>query len=175
MFMRLASMHRFNDPQKMEAVRTWSYAAKAGDTLTDAWPLNEFENNNYYLRTYGPNGFYRAFKGNIKDPGIMVDFAYQTVNKKLTGNIVLTFSLFGSIAPLTVEVIDNSYKTGKKQLIVQRESFAPQTMKIDLSKNHSWYDLSIKVRGYDSFEQRYAGRVETGKSGFSDPLMGRVI
>jgi phospholipase C len=165
----------FNDPQKMEAVRTWSYAAKAGDTLTDAWPLNEFENNNYYLRTYGPNGFYRAFKGNIKDPGIMVDFAYQAVNKKLTGNIVLTFSLFGSVAPLTVEVIDNSYKTGKKQMIIQRESFAPQTMKIDLSKNHNWYDLSIKVRGYDSFEQRYAGRVETGKAGFSDPLMGRTV
>ena len=36
-------------------------------------------------------------------------------------------------------------------------------------------DFSIKVAGYDDFEKCYAGRVETGKEGFSDPFMGRVI
>jgi phospholipase C len=36
-------------------------------------------------------------------------------------------------------------------------------------------DFSIKVAGYDDFEKRYAGRVEKGKEGFSDPFMGRVI
>ena len=164
-----------NDPQKMETARNWSYAAKAGDTLTDAWPLKEFENNNYYLRTYGPNGFYRALKGNVNDPGIGIQFAYQTDGKKLTGNVVLTFWLIGGKTPLTVEVTDNSYKTGTKQLAIQQESFAPQTIKLDLGKSHGWYDLSIKVKGFESFEKRYAGRVETGQSSFTDPLMGRVI
>ncbi|MFA6247103.1 MAG: phospholipase C, phosphocholine-specific [Mucilaginibacter sp.] len=165
----------FHDPQKMEAVRTWSYAAKAGDTLTDSWPLNEFENNNYYLRTYGPNGFYRAFKGNANDPGIGVQFTYQTNGKKLTGNVVLTFWLIGTNTPITVDVIDNAYKTGAKQLTIQQESFAPQTIKLDLSKQHGWYDFSIRVKGYGDFEKRYAGRVETGSSSYSDPLMGGVI
>lgn len=165
----------FNDPQKMEAVRTWSYAAKAGDTLTDNWPLNEFENSNYYLRTYGPNGFYRAYKGNVKDPGIGVQFAYQTAGKKLNGNVDLTFWLVGTNVPLTVEVIDNAYKTGTKQMTIQQESFAPQTIKLDLSKNHGWYDFTVKVKGFAEFEKRYAGRVETGHSSFSDPVMGRVI
>lgn len=164
-----------NDAQKMETARNWSYAAKAGDTLTDAWPLNEFENNNYYLRTYGPNGFYRAFKGNVNDPGIGVQFAYQTDGKKLTGNVVLTFWLIGGKTPLTVEVTDNSYKTGAKQLTIQQESFAPQTIKLDLSKSHNWYDVSIKVKGFYDFEKRYAGRVETGQASFTDPLMGRII
>lgn len=167
-----ASLH---DPQKMEAVRTWSYAAKAGDTLTDSWPLNEFENNNYYLRTYGPNGFYRAFKGNANDPGIGVQFAYQTNGKKLTGNVVLTFWLIGTNTPVTVDVVDNAYKTGAKQLTIQQESFAPQTIKLDLSKQHGWYDFSIKVKGYGDFEKRYAGRVETGQPSYTDPLMGGVI
>jgi hypothetical protein len=36
-------------------------------------------------------------------------------------------------------------------------------------------DFSIKVAGYDDFEKCYAGRVEKGKEGFSDPFMGRVI
>ncbi|MET3981330.1 phospholipase C [Mucilaginibacter sp. UYP25] len=165
----------FNDLQKMEAVRTWSYAAKAGDTLTDGWPLNEFENSNYYLRTYGPNGFYRAYKGSVKDPGIGVQFAYQTAGKKLKGNVDLTFWLIGTNVPLTVEVIDNAYKTGTKQMTIQQESFAPQTIKLDLSKNHGWYDFTVKVKGFAEFEKRYAGRVETGHSSFSDPVMGRVI
>jgi hypothetical protein len=30
-----------------------------------------------------------------------------------------------------------------------------------------WYDLSVR-----SFEQRFAGRVETGKESFTDPYMG---
>jgi phospholipase C len=165
----------FQDRKKMEAVRTWSYAAKAGDTLTDSWPLNEFENSNYYLRTYGPNGFYRVFKGNAQDPGIGVQFTYQINGKKLTGNVVLTFWLIGTNTPVTVDVVDNSYKTGTKQLTIQQESFAPQTIKLDLSKQHNWYDFSIKVKGYAHFEKRYAGRVETGIAGFSDPLMGGVV
>jgi phospholipase C len=165
----------FHDPQRMEAVRTWSYAAKAGDTLTDSWPLNEFENNNYYLRTYGPNGFYRAFKGNANDPGIGVQLTYQTNGKKLTGNVVLTFWLVGTTVPVTVDVVDNAYKTGTKQLTIQQESFAPQTIKLDLGEQHGWYDFSIKVKGYGDFEKRYAGRVETGNPSYTDPVMGGVI
>ena len=46
---------------------------------------------------------------------------------------------------------------------------------LNLRDSHGWYDFSIKVAGYDDFEKRYAGRVETGKEGFSDPFMGRVI
>ncbi|MFD0763697.1 phosphocholine-specific phospholipase C [Mucilaginibacter lutimaris] len=165
----------FNNPQKMEAVRTWSYAAKAGDTLTDAWPLNEFEGGNYHLRTYGPNGFYREFKGNVNDPGIGIEASYQTVGKKPNGDITLTFWLIGGKTPLAVEVVDNSYKTGTKQMTIQQESFAPQTIKLDLSKSHGWYDFTVKVKGFSEFEKRYAGRVETGQASFTDPLMGRVI
>ena len=164
-----------NNPQKMEAARNWSYAAKAGDTLIDAWPLAEFENSQYHLRTYGPNGFYREFKGNAQDPGIGVQFAYQTAAKKATGNVVLTFWLIGTNMPLTVEVTDNSYKTGTKKMTIQQESFAPQTIQLDLIKNHNWYDFTIKVKGYADFEKRYAGRVETGQAGFTDPLMGGII
>ncbi|MFD0793325.1 phosphocholine-specific phospholipase C [Mucilaginibacter litoreus] len=164
-----------NDSQQMEAARNWSYAVKASDTLADSWPLNQFEGNNYHLRTYGPNGFYREFKGNANDPGLNASVAYQSAGKKLTGNIILTFSLHGNTAPLTVEVTDHSYKTGKRKLTIQRESFAPQTIILDLQKQHHWYDFSIKVQGSDSFEKRYAGRVETGAQGFTDPFMGRMI
>jgi phospholipase C len=46
---------------------------------------------------------------------------------------------------------------------------------IDLSKQFGWYDFTVTVEGSKTFERRYAGRVDTGESGFSDPFMGRTI
>ncbi|MBK0377747.1 phosphocholine-specific phospholipase C [Mucilaginibacter segetis] len=164
-----------DDPHSMDNVRTWSYAATAGDTLTDLWPVNNFEDDKYHLRVYAPNGFYREFKGNTQDPDIGVQFTYQPADKKPTGNAILTFWLTGGRTPLTVEVTDNAYQMGAKQLIVRQESFAPQTIVFDLGKSHGWYDITLKIKGYPDFEKRYAGHVDTGKQSFTDPLMGGMI
>jgi phospholipase C len=48
-------------------------------------------------------------------------------------------------------------------------------MVLDLIKTYGWYDFTVKVKGNDSFEKRYAGRVETGKESFTDPMMGGVV
>jgi len=45
---------------------------------------------------------------------------------------------------------------------------------LNLSKQHGWYDFVVKETGAKA-ESHYAGRVETGRSSFSDPLMGNVI
>jgi phospholipase C len=43
-----------------------------------------------------------------------------------------------------------------------------KTVLLPLAKSHGWYDASVRV---GDFEQRFAGRVETGKDGMSDPAM----
>jgi phospholipase C len=163
----------FNDPQQMEPLRTWAYALTAGDSLTDNWPLKEFENGEYHLRVYGPNGFYREYKGNTADPLIDASCEYeQGAANKLTGNITLKLISTGS-KPYTIEITDHAYKTNnyKKSVAAKGQS----TQVLNLAKSHGWYDFSIKVTGSQSFEKRYAGRVETGQHSFSDPLMGKVV
>ena len=54
--------------------KTKNYAVAAGDQLFDKTLLTEFENDNYDIRLYGPNGFYRSFKGNKNDPPILISF-----------------------------------------------------------------------------------------------------
>ncbi|TWR26425.1 phospholipase C, phosphocholine-specific [Mucilaginibacter pallidiroseus] len=162
-------------PQTTEAARTWNYAAKPGDQLQDTFSLQDFEDGNYHLRAYGPNGFYREFKGDKNDPGLYAALTYETKDGKPTGNAVLTFSISGKIAPLKIEVTDNAYKTGTKKFEVQRESFAPQTLKLDLLKSYGWYDVTVKANGFAQFKKRFAGRVETGQATQTDPLMGRVV
>jgi phospholipase C len=75
-------------------------------------------------------------------------------------------------APYTVEISDNSYKTGTRTQVLNAGQ--SKEVLLDLTKSHGWYDCSVKIKGSRLFEQRFAGRVETGKTGFTDPLMGRV-
>ena len=45
---------------------------------------------------------------------------------------------------------------------------------IDPRPGQGWYDFSVLVRGFEGFEKRHAGRVETGAEGITDPVMGRM-
>jgi phospholipase C len=63
----------------------------AGDMLQDEWKIEDFENGNYHLRVYGPNGFYREFLGNKNNPLLKVTCDYEASGSgKLTGNVVVT-------------------------------------------------------------------------------------
>jgi phospholipase C len=155
-------------------VRTWAYGLIAGDSLGDTWPLNEFADSLYHLRVYGPNGFYREFKGNAQDPDVNIHFDYQRslTSNKLTGNVLLKFNNTTKSGQ-TIEIIDHAYKTNNHKKMVAASGEAQ--LVLNLEKSYGWYDFSVKVTGHNSFEKRYAGRVETGKPSYSDPFMGRVV
>jgi phospholipase C len=164
-----------NNPSQFEAMRNWAYAIKPGDTLRDVYPINAFEKGNYHLRLYGPNGFYREFMGNAADPEIETIFDYERNrlnNKVATGNIVLKIINHGK-KPFALSLMDNAYKSVKQELKVVASGTS--SFLINPAKNSGWYDFTLKVAGADSFEKRFAGRVETGKPSHSDPFMGRVV
>ncbi len=161
-----------NEAPAFDNVRTWAYGLTAGDSLTGSWPISAFEDKNYHLQVYGPNGFFREFKGNSEDPGIHTKLSYQGNPNKLTGNAALVLENSGN-KPLQIEIIDHSYKVNNHKLTVP--SSGKTNLVLNLEKSFGWYDFSVKVAGSDTFEKRYAGRVETGKASFTDPFMGNVI
>ncbi|HCN83590.1 MAG TPA: phospholipase C, phosphocholine-specific, partial [Sphingobacteriaceae bacterium] len=115
------------------------------------------------------------FSGNGNNPLIKTEMAYERgrINKaKLTGNILLTVSNHDS-KPHTVLIADNSYKGLNQTKIIAPGATA--VFSVNLSKNYNWYDHSVKVKGFNQFEERFAGRVETGAVTKTDPLMGRVV
>lgn len=175
---KFASRDKEGNVTGFEDVNVRNYAVSKGDSLKDSWALKDFGQQDYHLRVYGPNGFFREFTGNADEPNIEVKCEYQRsdVNaKKLTGNVSLKITN-SEVNPVTVEIIDNSYKTGSqvKELGGAGSMQASIEVNLNLSKSYNWYDLSVKVKGNSSFEKRYAGHVETGKQGFTDPLMGRI-
>jgi len=71
-------------------------------------------------------------------------------------------------------VVDNAYgaATQRKQV----EAGGNASVRLNLQRNHGWYDFTVKTRETEAeAEARFAGRIETGKASFTDPLMGGVV
>lgn len=158
---------------KLVDVHTWAFAVTAGDTLSRTWKLSDFENNQYHLRTYGPNGFFREFIGTAEDPLINILIVPQLKKNTPTGNMEVTVTNYHKHNDYTVTLKDNAYKTNTKTNTIKAGS--QSTIVLDLSKNFNWYDFSATVNGASIFEKRYAGHVETGKASFTDPAMGGIV
>ncbi|AUD03824.1 phosphocholine-specific phospholipase C [Spirosoma pollinicola] len=150
-----------------------SYTVAAGDELQDTWPVD----GSFQVGVYGPNGFFREFTGNADNPLIEVSCDYEKdAKKKLTGNVLVKLKNVDPGRAYTIQVRDNSYQAKPQQLTLDNAGAAKaqKTLILSLKDSYNWYDFSVKVDGFSDFEQRYAGRVETGKAGFTDPLMGKV-
>jgi phospholipase C len=159
---------------KGEDVHTWAYALIAGDEIEDEWRLNDFDHNNYHLRVYGPNGFFREYAGNSADPDLSVICVYQhKTENQLSGDIDLKITNWNDKQDYHVQITDNAYKANNLGKVITRNSTS--SIILDLKNSHNWYDFTVRVTGAVNFMKRYAGRVETGKASFSDPFMGRII
>lgn len=163
------------NPFKGENLKCWNYTAVAGDILEDGWDLTDLDQRKYHFRLYGPNGFYREFKGSAVNPLLEINLEYEQhrINRgRLSGNIMLSVKNIDSQAH-TIMLLDNSYKGGNQVKAVGPG--ATVTLVAGLSKSYNWYDHSVRVKGFEEFEERFAGRVETGLVTKTDPLMGNVI
>jgi len=167
----------FNDGKKTknEICRNWFFAVSPGDELSYQWPLKAFDKGQYKLCLHGPNGFYREFAGDGNNPGIKINCNYEQNHlgsSPLTGNVVVNIENASGSAR-QISIIDNSYKVGNIDKIIAANS--KTNVILNLEKNFNWYDFSVKVKDYKNFEERFAGRVETGINTKTDPLMGRTI
>lgn len=159
-----------------EPVRVWHFAVSAGDSLLENWSLNNFKDNNYHLRLYGPNGFFREFMGSIHDPDLQVYCEYETNSlqkNQLTGNIILSIVNQSKSRSYNVAITDNAYKS--KSVFKTINPSAKETIVLDLTKSFGWYDFFVRIQDNKIFLKRYAGKVETGKETSTDPLMSRSI
>jgi phospholipase C len=141
-----------------------TYAVKAGDTLTQSFPVN---GGKYSIEVHAPNGFFRSFNGTVKAP-VMVQAMYEQLGGKLSGNIALQVKNSGK-TPVQVGVKDHSY--GLAPVMKEVGAGAAENIVMWSGKSHGWYDVSVSV---EDGEVRYAGRIETGSASITDPAMGGV-
>ncbi|MDQ8705012.1 phospholipase C, phosphocholine-specific [Streptomyces sp. LHD-70] len=140
----------------------WTYTTEAGKTLSDTWN-SEHSDDAHDLTVHGPNGFLRAFKGPGKAAGPEVTARHVTAD----GTLALTLTNTGT-AEARLRLTDAYGGPGETFTVA-----AGKTVKhtVDLAAGKRWYDVSVTSETDATFLRRFAGHVETGKPGVSDPAI----
>ncbi|WP_322062828.1 phosphocholine-specific phospholipase C [Paraburkholderia sp. J63] len=148
-----------------------SYTVEAGKRLEDTFAMSL--TGAYDFTVHGPNGFLRRFAGKqvrmnwlggtTARPEVAEEYDAANGNLQLslrnTGNTQCRFTVV------------NAYDAGTKIERSVRGGEVEQVY-LDLRNAWGWYDLTITVDSDASFVRRIAGHVETGRSSFSDPVLG---
>lgn len=150
------------------------YAVTPGRQLVDSWPVTV--GTGYHFRVYGPNGFFREFTGHPADSLLTVRC---TDSPRRTAVAELLVTVFNQHAgKCTVSMTDNAYKHPAQQRVLDAATAgknSQQAFTVALKDSFGWYDFSLRIAENPSFEQRYAGRLETGATSYTDPVMGGLV
>ncbi|MER6677375.1 phospholipase C, phosphocholine-specific [Streptomyces sp. NPDC000983] len=138
----------------------WTYTTEAGKSIADTWN-SAYSGGSYDLTAHGPNGFLRVFKGSNRVAG-------PEVTARRTGDdIRLTFTNRGS---RSVRLrVTGGYGGRDRTFTVRPGTTVRHTA--DLSASRRWYDLTVTCDADPAFLRRFAGHVENGRPGVSDPAM----
>jgi phospholipase C len=110
----------------------------------------------YDYEVFGPNGFFRKFKGH-SNPEIEV----MLINHTPKNQVEL---IFRNNQKRNISIhLEDLYEKNKKTISLHQPE---EKILIDLSKNKGWYDLKVTMEDYS---WHFAGRTETGKISVSDP------
>ncbi|MFD5393617.1 phosphocholine-specific phospholipase C [Streptomyces sp. NPDC127097] len=140
----------------------WTYTTEAGKKISDTWNTS-YSKDVYDLSVHGPNGFLRTFKGNGKKTGPEVTARHD----KTAGRVVLTLTNPGRTdCHLTVT---QAYGGPAETYPVRAGATVKKS--VDLRASKRWYDLSVTSDTDPAFLRRFAGHVETGEVGVSDPAI----
>ena len=141
-----------------------SYTVEPGKQLTDTWDAA----SGYDLSVHGPNGFFRRFRGGVGDQPASLDIATR-YGRRL--QITLEIENRGA-QPVEVTVVD---RYSSRSTTLSLKPGDAETKQWSLGRTRGWYDLVVTVDSDPSFEYRYAGHAENGKSSISDPGMGGLL
>ena len=143
----------------------WGYTVDpVTRSVSDTW--RPTSGTDYDLSVFGPNGFFRRYAGGLttSSANLSVESIYDTIG----GGITVSVTNFGAAAT-NVNVVDNYTGHTKRDYLRSGERLLTE---LNWNASSRWYDVLITADSDPSFIRHYAGHVETGADGLSDPLIG---
>jgi len=138
------------------------YTVEAGRELMDTWTAVD---GKYDLWVYGPNGFIREFRGalNLHDPASVLRYE--------VGNRALRVTIDNNAAITCTLVLRPNAYGEPSSTILRLKPHSSIVRKLSLGKTANWYDFTLASEDGALFVRRFAGRMETGEHGVSDPAI----
>ncbi|WP_371103048.1 phosphocholine-specific phospholipase C [Streptomyces sp. PU_AKi4] len=138
----------------------WTYTTEAGKEISDTWN-SAYSGGSYDLTVHGPNGFLRVFRGPNGVAGCEVTARHTGDDVRLT---------FANGGPGTARLrVADGYGGRPTTVTVRPGATVHRT--VDLRASHRWYDLTVTSAAEPAFLRRFAGHVENGRPGVSDPAI----
>lgn len=149
------------DKLKLDAVPR-RYALASQETMEDDWSVSTSAGYDVWL--IGPNGYHRSFTGaGDEESKARVSVCYDLTQPAL----LLTLTNLMD-EPLTLTLDNSVYLGGVMTLELTPNQVLDQ--RVELAGQGNWYDVTVRYG--ERWQRRYAGRIETGQHGVSDPMMG---
>ncbi|HCJ6433615.1 TPA: phospholipase C, phosphocholine-specific [Acinetobacter baumannii] len=143
------------------------YMVEAGKQLDDVWNTT---NGQYDLWVLGPNGFHRAFKGNLSQANQTQALPeIRVCVEECDANLYLKVRHDGN-KTVKLNVKANAYLPNKTWVI--ETNSVEKELVWDMSEFGGWYDFTVTLADDATFSRRFAGRIETQEDSISDPYMG---
>jgi phospholipase C len=144
-----------------------SYTVSPNATLTDTWEFAADGVAAYDLSVYGPNGFFRQYRGSalaLTATNLESNLVYDTSAQGVT----LVIKNVGTV-PATVQV--QNVHTGEATVHAVA-SGATFSSFVSLVQHAGWYDFLLTLESDVNFQQQLAGHLENGEASTTDPAMG---
>ncbi len=150
----------------------WYYTLDPGTQLSDDWDARRYTRGVYDLAAYGPNGFLRAFRGDLAQA--LAEGAAQPelrVEEDPARDALTLVLRNPGASACRLSLAANRYADPAPQRI-ELAAGAEILQAWPLADSGRWYDFSLTSEGDPEYLRRCAGRAENGEPGFSDPAIG---
>ena len=143
-----------------------TYTVTPRNRADDLWTA---AGGDYDLAVYGPNGFFRQFKGQTIT--VAANLGIREQYDARTRSIAVTIT---NLAAHVVKVhAVNRYTSRTTEFVLgPREE---TTHLWSVNRSGGWYDVMLTVEGDGHLVRHLAGHLEDGQDSISDPLMGGLV
>jgi phospholipase C len=144
------------------------YTVEPGQRLSGVWNAARAGRATYDLEIHGPNGFFRALRGASAGNGRANLIVRPRYKPQWQG---LGLSIRNPSGRAVHVRIADQYSAEVRTLALR----AWEEIDEDVSQlcHDAWYDLVLTVVEDGDFRRQFAGRIESGRDGISDPALGR--
>ncbi len=145
----------------------WTYTVGAHASLSDTWAVTSGGQTTYDLSVYGPNGFFRQFKGSVAGTG-RADIHIRTSYESERHGLKLAIKNHRE-REIELTILDVYTNQTINRVVEEGDDFEEY---FSLRSTSGWYDLVIQSPSDPTFKQHIAGHVENGRDSISDPALG---
>jgi phospholipase C len=145
----------------------WTYTVGSGDHSVDSYPITGAGLSGYDLSVFGPNGFFRAFRGSLNGSATVQLGVHTSYHKE---RVAITLFLANHASQSTHLDVMNAYSGKSTRVELQAGQSTERTF--ELHPTFGWYDFVVTAESDSTFRYQLAGHVETGEESRTDPAIG---